>query len=291
MSSQPDLLQISFAHVLNFERPFHSRLRSPRPQQSSACVGQKVHEIIFQRLAVEWQWGGIVRQNWKYQKHILLDLFDRIIYNCNGKVPKFLSCLIYRPLIIGPRLIIGHLVESSSRHCVSRCGYHCFKISRLWYSVTPQIHSTNLKSVVRNLLPLHAATFHSYIYICIYIYMRQLLLPNFLKELAVATLILRILTSTNDPIRVRVSVISSTTAVFKPSSLQCGGFFGPKKKCKESDVQGDGRVPNQICRSVTKGTTDLASLLILHFESPYHDPLPLAPVNLGAHSCHQPEHD
>lgn len=161
MSSQPDLLQISFAHMLNFERPFHSRLHSPRPQQSSACVGQKVHEIIFQRLAVEWQWGGIVRQNWKYQKHILLDLFDRIIYNCNGKIPKFLSCLIYRPLIIGPRLIIGHLVESSSRHCVSCCGYLCFKISRLWYSVTPQIHSTNLKSVVRNLLPRHAATFHS----------------------------------------------------------------------------------------------------------------------------------
>ena len=70
-----------------------------------------------------------------------------------------------------------------------------------------------------------------------------------------------------------------------------GRVKGAQKKCKESDVQGDGRVPNQIGRSVTKGTTDLASLLILHFESPYHDPLPLAPINLGAHSCHQREHD
>lgn len=115
--------------------------------------------------------------------------------------------------------------------------------------------------------------------------MRQLLLPNFLKEIAVPTLILRILTSTNDPIRVRVSVISSTTAVFKPSSLQCGGFLGAKKKCKESDVQGDGRVPNQIGRSVTKGTTDLARTMLTLppwptatlVTSPYQSWCPLLP--------------
>ena len=114
----------------------------------------------------------------------------------------------------------------------------------------------------------------------IYIYMRQLLLPKFLKELAVPTLILRILTSTNDPIRVRVSVISSTTAVFKPSSLQCGGFL------EESDVQqGDGRVPNQIGRSVTKGTTDLARTMLTLppwptatlVTSPYQSWCPLLP--------------